>query len=120
MNRKRWAIRLAILVVAGIGFLLWTTRERPPEFLTVANRSGQRVSELQVTLGGETAAFRDVAMGSDVTVPLRVENGQRLTVAGRLADGTRLRVNGVIEEQVRLLVLLPGGEIKFQQPGRRS
>jgi hypothetical protein len=48
------------------------------------------------------------------------EPGQRFTVEGWLADGTRLRVNGVIEEQVRLLVLLPGGEIKFQQPGRRG
>ncbi len=112
----RWALRLALLLAVGLAALIWFARPTE-QHLTVENRSGQPVPELQVTVAGQTKTFRDVAAGAQVASPSVVRDGDTFSVEGQLADGKRVRIRGRIEKATRLL-LLPGGDLQFERPGR--
>ncbi len=114
-GRKRWLIRLAVVLVVGLAGLWWTVAERTRN-LVVENHSGQKVAFLEVTLAGQTHTFRDVATGAQRTAPCEAKDGDRFRVEGKLADETRIRANGMIGESLHFLVL-PGGEVKFRSKG---
>jgi hypothetical protein len=95
--------------------LLWVNYGRPRDRLTVANRSGQAITLLQVRVGGETHAFRDVAAGADVAAPLG-GGDERVAGEGQLADGTRVR--GQFANAAAVLVVLPGGQIELRPAGK--
>jgi hypothetical protein len=116
-NRRRWVLRLAAVLVAGLAALLWATGQPARDVLTVENRSGQVLAQLRVTVAGQTSTFQNVPAGGSVSAPFRIRADDHFAVEGRLADGTMVRSNGMAGEQARLIVL-PGGEIKFQQRGR--
>ena len=48
---------IAILLVGGIAWPLWSFHQRHQNRLTVKNRSGQPVTVLKVTITGETTTF---------------------------------------------------------------
>ena len=64
MSTKTGVAGAAVLLVGGIAGLLWATRERLQNRLTVENRSGQAIALLRVTTGGATAVLRDVPAGA--------------------------------------------------------
>src|SRR5436309_2110260 len=59
-GRNRWLLRLAILLVAGLAFLVWFRRERSQDLLVIENRSKQPIALLRVTIAGQTSTFQDV------------------------------------------------------------
>ncbi len=108
-GRKRWLLRLAIVIVAGLVALLWFSGQRTRD-LAVENRSGQSIASLQVTVAGQTSTFRDVADGARVTAAYQAREDDAFRMDGRLADGTRIRASGLLGERTQFLVL-PGGQI---------
>ena len=111
-GRKRWLIRLAVVIVVGVAGLWWTMNERT-ETLTIENHSGQTADLLEVTIAGQTCSFRKVAAHATVNAPCKVKEGDPFLVNGRLADGTHIRVSGRIGDSLHFQ-LLPGGEVKFR------
>jgi hypothetical protein len=116
---RRWLLRLAVVLVAGVAALVWFARSQPEPHLTIENRSGQPVPELQVTVAGQSTTFRDVATGARVSSPTVARDGDTFAVEGQLADGRRVRMRGTISKATHLL-LLPGGDLQFERPGRAS
>jgi hypothetical protein len=118
-HRYRWLLRAAALLVAGLAFWLWAAGPRS-SLLAVENSSGQPITQLRVTIAGETHSFSDVRPGSRVTAPFRVKGDDHFTLEGRLQDGTMIRgqfgytIHGLTGDPVHFMVL-PGGEIKFRQ-----
>jgi hypothetical protein len=106
----RWALRLAILPVFGIGLLIWANREKTPNLLTVENRSEQTIAVLKVTASGQTKNLGQVAAGAEVKAPQPLQEDEAFVVEGKLADGTIIRHSGMCGERPRLVVL-PGGHI---------
>jgi hypothetical protein len=109
LGRKRWLVRMAIVLIAALAALLWFVGERPHD-LSVENHSGQPIASLKITVAGQTSTFRDVKDGTEVSAPYRARNGDHCSMEGQLADGTRIRFMGAIGERMQFLVL-PGGQI---------
>jgi hypothetical protein len=82
--------------------------------LRLENRSGERITELHITIAGDTKQFHDVANGRDVSVPCAAANEESVAVEGRLSDGTQIKARGTFPMPARLIVV-PHGEIKIQQ-----
>lgn len=116
-GRYRWTLRLAVMFAAGAGALAWLYISRPPEGLSIENRSGQTIAKLRVTLGGQTMNFRSVASGATVSAPWGEGAAKQFVLEGELADGTLLRGRGTIGEVPRLIVL-PGGQVLPPPPRR--
>jgi hypothetical protein len=114
-GRKRWLLRLAVVILAGLAALLWFSGPRPRD-LAVENRSGQSIASLQITVAGQTNAFRDVADGASVTAAYQARDDDSFRMDGRLADGTRIRASGMLGERTQFLVL-PGGQIVPKKAG---
>lgn len=109
---RRWLLRIAIPVVAALGLFVWAM-ERSRNIVTLENRSGQSISLLQITRGGETSTFKDVPTGAEITAKTR--EGGPFSVEGKLADGTLIRSRfGEVEARAEL-VLLPGGQLMFRK-----
>src|SRR5947208_957772 len=68
----RWPLRLAVVLAAGLAAFVWFARQRAEQHLTVENRSGRPIPELQVTVAGQSTTFRDVASGAQVSSPSAV------------------------------------------------
>jgi hypothetical protein len=116
-GRNRWLFRLAILLVAGIAFYLWAVQGRSQE-VTIENRSNQRISQLTITIAGQTSTFKGIKAGSQASAPLRFHSEDRFEVEGQLEDGTTIRSRGVIGERTHFIVL-PGGELQFRPAGQK-
>ena len=114
-GRKRWLLRLAVVILAGLAALLWFTGQRPRD-LTVENQSSQPIALLQITVAGQTNTFRDVAHGDRVTAAYKARDDDSFRLDGRLADGTRIRASGMLGERTQFLVL-PGGRIEPKKAG---
>lgn len=108
-GRKRWLLRLAIVILAGLAALLWFSGQRSRD-LAVENRSGQPIASLQITVAGQTNTFRDVADGDRVTAAYQARDDDPCRMNGRLADGSLIRYSGMLGERTQFLVL-PGGQI---------
>jgi len=114
---NRWRMRVFVVFLAAIGVVWWSIRQRPPNLLSVENRSAQTIARLRVTRGEEVSKFDDVVTGAAVTTPFHIKSAERFTLEGQLADGTLLRgqfTGDASEEAIRLTVL-PGGQIQFRQ-----
>jgi hypothetical protein len=115
-NRTRWLLRLAAVLVAGLAVFLWVNRERTQD-LIIENRSGQKITQLKVTIAGQTHPFRNVAMGSDVSVTVSSKGDDPLVMDGELADGGMIRsrfpsIREVTDTEPPKLTILPGGEVR--------
>ena len=84
---------VALLVVAGLAVVLWAVRERGQNRLTLANRSGQPVAFLRVTISDETTVFRDVPDGREVVATFRI--ARRPLSCGQAAGGRDAGQGGV-------------------------
>lgn len=123
-GRSRWLLRLAILIAVGGAFLIWANYKREQSVLTIQNRSGQSISQLEATLAGETQTFKDVRDGSDVRVsPIKMD--APLVLTGRLADDTRIKASfGQIPAgpsgEPPTLIVVPGGQIMVRQSNKKT
>ena len=109
-GRNRWVIRLAVVVVAAAGMLVWALQARGG--LTISNQSGQKIVILKLTAAEQTIILRDLAVGADETVPFVVKANDPAVLEGNLADGRLIRVQGPAGDW-RKLVILPNGEVKI-------
>jgi hypothetical protein len=113
---KRWLIRLAVVLIVGLAALLWSVRQQD-RTLTIENRSGQSITQLKITISGQSKTFQDVKAGEVVSAPCPASGDGLFNVEGELADGTRPRAKGRIDDNL-YLILLPGGQL--QQRGKRQ
>jgi hypothetical protein len=110
--QRRWLLRIAIPLVAALGLVVWAL-ERSQNVVTIENQSGQPISVLKLTRGGETKSFQDVPVGAHPGAITK--EGGPFTVDGRLADGTFIRARfGEVDARVDL-VLFPGGQLQFRK-----
>jgi hypothetical protein len=116
-GRSRWLLRLAILPLAAVAMLLWANQQRGPDVLIVENQSGQPIATLQVTVGGRTSKFYDVAIGASVSAPVGKKTDEPFIVKGKLEDGAIVHSQGPFQEGATLVVR-PGGRIIVQQAGK--
>jgi hypothetical protein len=126
-GRYRWPIRIAILLIAGLGLLVWAITERSRNRLALENRSGQPIASLEVTVAKptdlkktvakQTHTFEDVRPGAEVAAPFPIKPGDHFAFKGVLADGTRIGISGVVQEQSRF-VAVPGGQIIPRPSGK--
>lgn len=114
-TRKRTLLRVAIVLVAGLGVLVWALVHRTREFV-VENHSGQRIDRLSVTVAGETSNFQDVSVEGQVTGTFKAGSDDHFDIEGRLADAndTRIHVSGKVGENFHFILILPGGEVQIR------
>ena len=115
---KRKIIVAAVLLLLAGGFVVYQAfRERPT--LVIENRSGQRVVYLQVQVGDQRIAFRDIKDKVDIPVTMQLKQGETLTVNVRLEDRaetiTRRTLTG--DEKLRG-VIRPGGSLEIRPAAR--
>lgn len=103
-GRKRWLLRLAIVIVAGLIALLWFAGQRSRD-LAVENQSGQPIASLRITVAGQTQTFRDVAAGGRVTAAYKARDDDAFRLEVRLADGALVSFSGLLGERTEFLVL---------------
>ncbi|SRR5579885_2966719 len=115
-GRRRWILRLAAVLVAGLAVLLWATQQRPAKVLNIENKSGGPITSLRVTVAGNTTAIREVPPGATVPVPFGDNSDGRFVVDGDLPGG-KLHGQGKAAEGLTVIVQ-PGGQIKFQPAAR--
>ncbi len=116
-RRSRWTVRLVVVFLVALAvaaYALWGRTQQ----LTVENRSGQTISDMQVIIAGASTSYQDIAPGRSVSLPSSAWGQKQFEVEGRLADGTRIKAQGVLREPVHLIVL-PGGQIQIKT-GRRG
>jgi hypothetical protein len=119
LGRNRWLLRLGVPLFVGVTVLAWALVQGAQSRLVIENRSGQPVTVLEVTAGGATRTFKDVAPGSDVAAPLK--RGTPFRVHGTLANGTLIR--GQFGDLAVLgdrgaLVILPNGALVPPKAGK--
>jgi len=109
-GRKRWVLRLGVVLLVAAAMLAWALGHRSPSELTISNQSGQTVRLLRITAGEQTMTARDVAAGADVPVPF--VNGADVAFIAEvtLANDARIRWRGQAGERLKL-VILPNGNI---------
>lgn len=112
-GRKRWLVRLAILLLVGLGGLLWSIGKLGRD-LTIENRSAQTITELKITIGGQSRTFTDVKPGGEASASSPANDGELpFTVEGKLADGNVFRLKGQFRDSLHYL-LLPGGQLQLR------
>lgn len=109
--RKRWLIRLAILLIVGLIALFWSVGQLGRN-LTIENRSEQAIEELKITLGDQTQTFHNIKPGQEVSVPLPSSGAFAVDV--RLPGDKLLRLRGSIRDNLHY-ELLPGGQLQQQR-----
>lgn len=112
-RRRRWLLRLAIVLAAGLAFYAWTIL-RAENRLTIQNRSGQAISELKVNVAGQTSPFQDIASGQDVVVSLGKQGAGGFDLKGKLADGNLIHFVDVAPQSAPL-VIGPGGAAAYRK-----
>lgn len=120
MTRRKIVVLGAVLLLVG---LAWGTREQLQNRVTVENRSGQIITVLRITIGGETSVFHDMPDGAKVDSAFKISSDDdHFTLDGRLGDGTLVRgkfghvANGIIGDHPTFVVGREGG-IRFRQSG---
>jgi hypothetical protein len=108
--RNRWKLRVAVVLVVGLGMLIWAIRQQSQNALTISNQSGQAITQLHVTAGTNDTTVRDIPPGGDVEVKFitRADAPFRLQIT--LADGSLHFWSGRANS-LKLLVL-PDGNIQ--------
>jgi hypothetical protein len=115
-GRSRWAFRVAIILVAGVGFLVWALASQSQNRLVIENKFGQPVTELEITVAGQKATFDRIAAGATVTTSLVIKGGEPFTVKGK-RPGALINMSGVTVEGARLVVD-PTGHVTLRPPGK--
>jgi hypothetical protein len=109
------AVVVALLLAGG-----WAVWHRIENRLVVTNESGQAITFLTITVGGETIRLEDVPAGASVSARFRIRSDDHFVVRGRLADGTELTedcgyvTNGTYGERAAF-VIGPGGKLELRQ-----
>jgi hypothetical protein len=105
-------LRLAVVLIAGLGMLIWAMHHQSPHELVITNQSGQPITELRITAADQsTSTARDIAAGGDVRVPAVTRGDMSFQLELTLADNSRRRWTGIAGDQLKLFIL-PGGDIK--------
>lgn len=115
-GRSRWFLRLGVVLAASVGFLAWSLMGRS-EPLMIENRSGQTISFLEVTVGGEKSSYQYLATGATVTAPMKVKSTDSFAVEGRV-EKALIKAHGVLGEN-RHLIVLPHGQLELKPPQRK-
>jgi hypothetical protein len=110
---RRWLIRLAVVLAAALGVLVWGLVPRNRN-LTIENGYEQSIRVLTITLAGQKYTYNDVPAGGEVTVPS--SGGEdNFRIQAELADGTLVSAVGR-PSQSRKFRLQPGGLEPRRQP----
>src|SRR5262249_50688687 len=116
-NKKRWILRLTVVLIVGLVALVWSLREHG-RTITILNRSEQAIAELSITIAGQTQTFQNVKLGDEITDPCPARGDDRYTIEGRLANGNRVRSSGRIDDNLDF-ILIPGGQLERRSKARR-
>jgi hypothetical protein len=116
-NRRRWILRLAALLVAGIAALLWATQQRAARGIVIDNESGATISSLEVTVAGKTTTLGDLPSGRKATAPFGTSGDESFVFDGKLRGG-KLHGGGPKAVEGLTLVIQPDGNVVFRQPGK--
>lgn len=115
--------KLAVLAGVVIALLLtggWTVWSRIENRLIVRNDSGQAITFLTITVGGETLRFEDIPASVSISSRFHIRSDDSFVVRGQLADGTKLAENccyvthGMYGERAEFIIQ-PGGKLEFKQ-----
>jgi hypothetical protein len=109
-TRNRWMLRFAVILVAGVGMLVWSFRQRGESMLIIANQSGQVIVDLTVTAGDQSLTLRNILPDSEVSVPFVTRGDTQFKLRGNLAGNLIIRYDGKVE-RLKMLIL-PGGMIQ--------
>jgi hypothetical protein len=107
-----------VLLFAG-GWAVWSRLENR---LVVKNESGQAISFLTITVGGETILREDIPANGSVSARFRIRADDHFAIRCRLADGTEIAdncgyvTNGMSGERAEFAIH-PGGKLEFKQQG---
>jgi hypothetical protein len=115
-RRYRWVLRLAIVLVAGLGVYIYILWQNEQNRVAIENRSGQPIAELEMTAGGKNTTLDNIPPRAVVPIPDGVTGTQPLRVKVLLKDGSRATWFGIPKEGEHLYVL-PGGHIEMHRPG---
>jgi hypothetical protein len=122
-GRRRWLIRLAILLVAALGGLLWAIRGQSQNVLVIENQSGQSIIELTVKVGEQEKTYRDVPNKDEVVTPFHLTGSEPFSVTGKLRDNTLIRgqfgARAATGDRPTLLVQ-PGGQILLKPASKNG
>jgi len=124
VSKRRGIVLALVLLLAGLLWAGWerfqTGWERFQNRLFVENRSGQPITMLKITVGGETSVFQEVLDGAKSSASFRIASDDHFAVNGLLADGTKVSgelgyvTNGMSGERA-FFVIHPEGKIEFRQ-----
>jgi hypothetical protein len=115
--------KLAVATAAVLVLLFasgWTVWSRIENRLVVTNESGQAISFLTITVGGETILREDIPAPGSVSARFRIRGDDHFAIRCRLADGTEIAENlgyvsnGMSGERAEF-VIRPGGKLEFKQ-----
>jgi hypothetical protein len=119
---KRWVLRFAILLTAGLTFLVWAVLEQPPGNVRIENHSRQQIARLRANIAGEVSVFTAVAAGQAVVAPIGARTDEPCTVEVEFADGSLAQgrfgsiSSGVLGRDDRL-VISPEKQIVIRRRG---
>lgn len=118
-NRKRWILRLAAVLVAGIGAWIYVLWQKEQNRVMIENRSLQPIEKLEMSVEGQDVTLDNVPPTEVVPIPGSGDGTQRLSVKVWLRDGSRGSWIGIPHEGVHLYVL-PGGQVDVHRPGQEQ
>jgi hypothetical protein len=121
MDRRRYrlVLRLAIVLVAGLGVWMYVLWQNERNRVAIENRSLQPITELEMTAGKQNTTIDNIPPGAVVPIPDGITGKQALRVKVLLKDGSRTAWFGIPKEGEHLYIL-PGGSIEAHQPDREG
>lgn len=115
-GRKRWLLRLTVVLIGGGVMLLYALRQQSLDQLTIVNQSGQPIVDLKITADGETTTFRKIPNGQTRPVPSVTKADQSVTMRWQLQDGSLHSYTGLAGEQLKINITVDGAR---QQTGNQ-
>lgn len=116
-GRRRWLIRIALVVVIAMLGLVWAEREKERHRLVVENHSGGVLTRVEIKAGdNDSSSFTNVKDGESVVAPFSVDDGEKYAI--RIAGKTGINHNFGVLGDTRHFIVLPGGQIVAQGKGR--
>lgn len=116
-GRRRWLIRIALVVVIAMLGLVWAEREKERHRLVVENHSGEVLTRVDIKAGSDSSSFTDVANDASVVAPFSVDDKDKYAIHVEARKAGISNSMGVLGA-TRHFIVLPGGQIVAQGKGR--
>jgi hypothetical protein len=120
ISRKSCFVTIFLTFVVCFLTCGWTAIYCLRNRLVVENRSGQTISSLEISIGGSSIHFDEIAAGADAGAPFWFESDDHFVIKGRMADGKAIDrhlgyvTNGLPPQRARFTIR-PTGEVDFEQ-----